>query len=322
MGDGVYQSAITFFMGYLLFQPARFETSNGRGVADRERMGVFVACQTIVVVNTYVMLNSYTWNWLFILIVVISTSLIWVWTGIYTSFTASFQFYKAGAEVYGQLSFWALTLVTVIICLLPRFSIKFLQKNFRPYDIDIIREQVRQGKFKFLDNYEAYVPPKAVASSGTSSSDPEQSAEVTKPVKIHAHAPSMTESQRPIYPPSEVATAHTHNPRSQNGSDGTDVTGQSVDMSRNAQRPSYDRVATELDRPPNMRPSMERSRSSFDRSRQSMDKLRPSIEASRDFTSAAHLARVESSYSQSNYSNPVTPVQSRRMQDITSELRR
>ena len=321
MGDGIYQSAITFFMGYLLFQPARFETSNGRGVADRERMGVFVACQTIVIVNTYVMLNSYLWNWLFIIIVVISTSLIWAWTGIYTSFTASFQFYKAGSEVYGQLSFWALTLVTVVICLLPRFSIKFFQKNFRPYDVDIVREQVRQGKFKYLDNFEAYIPPKAIASSGTSSSDPEQPTEFTKPINKHTRAPSVTESQRPLYPPSEVATSK-HNPRSQNGSDGTDVTGQSTYTPGYQRRPSSDRMDTELDPPPNARPSLEQVRSSFERTRQSMDKLRPSIEASRDFTSAAQLARIESSYSQSQYSSPVTPVQSRRLHDITSDLRR
>jgi phospholipid-translocating ATPase len=42
---------------------------------------------------------------------------------------------------------------------------------------------------------------------------------------------------------------------------------------------------------------MERPRPSYDRMRASMDRVRPSFEASNDFTSAARLARVESSHS-------------------------
>ena len=320
MLDGIYQSAITYFMAYLLFAPARFETSNGRGVADRERMGVFVACQTIVVVNAYVVLNSYLWSWLFLVIVVIVTSLIWVWTGIYSSFTASFQFYKAGAEVYGQLTFWTLTLLTIVICLLPRFAIKFFQKRYRPYDVDIVREQVKKGQFSYLANYESYVPPKATVSPGTSSDEPDAKHQAfDQPSKPHHRAanPSMSESQRPIYPASE--TTNTHNPRSQNGSDGTDTTAQSTDYHTQATSVSPSQQQSEYQQP--KRPSIDRVGSSFERSRQSFDRLRPSIEASRDFTSAAQLARVESSYSVSVYSNPVTPVASRRMHDITSDLK-
>jgi phospholipid-translocating ATPase len=291
MGDGIYQSVICFFMAYMVFAPATFATDDGRGVADTSRMGIYVACATIVVVNTYVLLNTYRWDWLILLVVSISTLLIFFWTGVYSSFKASFQFYKAGAEVYGQLSFWALSLLTIIICLLPRFSVKFFQKNFRPMDIDIIREQVRQGKFKYLDQYEAYVPPSAKANlSGSSSATPEPSPD-HKVVGNNGHgrADSTTESSRPIYPPSEAPTRTTRNPRSQNGSDGTDQTRASMDMSRMS-------VVAPLS-PPTRRPSFGRARTSFERTRQSMDRVRPSFEGSRDFTSAALLTRMESSNS-------------------------
>ena len=239
MFDGVYQSTICFFMAYLLFAPANFETKNGRGVGDRGRMGVFVACATIVVENT--------------------------------------------------------------ICLLPRFSVKFFQKNFRPYDIDIIREQVHQGKFKYLDNYEAYVPPKAIVSPA--SSDAERVSGTQNAVQ--GRPMSMSESQRPMYPPSEAPTGHTRNPASQN-SDGTDATGRSADLpSGQPRHSSPDRARYSLE-PPD-RPSMDRVRSSFDRPRPSYDKLRPSFEGSRDFTSAALLTRVESSHSH-GYSSTATPI--------------
>lgn len=292
MGDGIYQSLICFFMGYLLFAPATPVTENGRGVDDTERMGVYIACATIAVVNTYILMNTYRWDWLMCLIVAISILLIWTWTGIYSSFKSSFQFYKSASEVYGTLNFWALTLIIIVICLLPRFSVKFFQKNYRPLDVDIIREQVRQGKFDYL---EAYIPPKATISASSSDS-PTQPPDYQPTV---AKRPaSIPESQRPIYATSVAATSTTRNPRSQNGSDGTDQTKHSVD----------------LPRPSHKRPSLERVKSSFERSRQSMDRLRPSFEGSRDFTSAALLTRIESSQS-----NPRTPV-SRRRQDITTDL--
>ncbi len=291
MLDGIYQSVICFFMAYLLFSPATPVSHNGLGVGDRPRMGVYVATAAVVVVNTYVLLNTYRWDWLMLLIVAISILLIWFWTGIYSSFTGSYQFYKAGAEVYDQLSFWALTLLVVIICLLPRFTIKTLQKIYRPLDVDIIREQVRQGKFDHLNNYEAYVPPAPATIKSASSSD------MSKPVGKVQPTVNLPDDERPIYPPSEAATGNTHN-RSQNGSGETDYSA--------------------LDQP--ARPSMDRAMPSFDRMRQSMDRIRPSFEASNDFTSAALLTRIESSHSvHSATQSPITPHR-RRRHDITSDL--
>ena len=273
MVDGIYQSLICFFMGYLLFAPASFNSSNGLGVDDRPRMGVYIACAIVVVVNVYVLINTYRWDWLMLLLVLISILLIWFWTGVYTAAAYAAQFYKAAPQVYGQLSFWVLSLVTIFVCLLPRFVAKAAQKIYLPRDVDIIREQVRLGKFDYLDQNETYLPP-AKASSASSS---DISQPVKQPVKDSTR---IAEDERPIYPPSVAATGTTRNPRSQNGSDGTDYTGHRMS----------------LDYPP--RPSFDRPRPSFDRMRGSMDRIRPSYEASPDFTSAALLTRVESSHSQ------------------------
>lgn len=295
MFDGIYQSVICFFMAYLLYRPATALTKTGLGVEDFRRMGVYVACATIFVVNTYVLLNTYRWDWLMVLVTCISILLIWTWTGIYTSFTASDEFYKAAGEVYGTLTFWCLFLLTITVCLLPRFSAKFVQKNYFPLDVDIIREQVRQGKFDHLEQFEAYVPPSAHThpsqSNGTGNAKP-----------IQNQATAMEDDERPIYPPSVAPTGTTHNPRSQNGSDGTDYSRRSGDM------------------PPPRRPSVDRPRPSFERPRPSMDRVRPSYEASNDFTSAALLTRLESSHSH-GASSPATPTQSRRRQDISSDWR-
>ena len=274
MLDGIYQSVICFFMPYLLFASANFVTSSGRNINDNKRIGVYVACTVIAVVNTYILLNTYRWDWLMLLLVAISILLIFFWTGVYTAFASSLQFYKAAPEVYGSLTFWALFLLTISICLMPRFAIKSFQKIFMPRDVDIIREQVRQGKFSYLDKYEAYVPPGKKTSSNASS-------DVEQPIKPEATSKAaLQDDERPIYPPSVAPTGTTHNPRSHNGSDGTDYTGHK----------------NSLDVPPT-RQSLDRPRPSFDRMRESMDRIRPSYEASKDFTSAALLTRVESSHS-------------------------
>jgi phospholipid-translocating ATPase len=288
MLDGVYQSAIAFFMVYLIFSPANFATGDGLDIADLKRMGVFVATIAVFSANLYVLFNTFRWDWIMLLVVIISTLMVWFWTGIYTSFTASAQFYKGGAEVYGSLVFWAVLLCAVIISLLPRFTVKVVQKLYFPLDVDIIREQVRQGKFDYLKDTTAFIPPppEKVASQAGS-----ESPKFSKPTTTLA----QDDDRRPIYPPSVAPTATTHNPRSQNGSNSTDYTfRRSLEGGRN----TFDGTPA-----PAHRMSVDRPRPSYDRARMSMsqDRVRPSFEASNDFTSAALLTRMESSHSRNSY---------------------
>lgn len=289
MIDGMYQSLILFFMTYLEFAPANFVTGNGLNIDDRERFGVYIAPAAIVAINVYILLNTYRWDWLMVLLVVISILLVWFWTGVYSAFTGSEFFYKSAAQAFSQASFWAVTALSVILSLLPRFCIKAAQKIYFPYDVDVIREQVRQGKFDYLE----VVVPEDASTSSTTSSD------LAKPSK-HNHYPSIDEDQRPIYPPSVAPTSTTYNARSQNGSDGTEFTRHRTSN----ERPDSNGRSEPPAEPP-IRPSFDRARPSFDRLRQSMDRCRPSYEASNDFTSAAMLTRLESS-------NSYGPVQSRR----------
>jgi len=345
MLDGLYQSVICFFFGYLNFRPATFNSETGRDINDFQRMGVFVACPAVVIVNSYILLNTYRWDWFLLLVTVISSLLIFFWTGVYTSFTAGFTFQGSGAEVYGALSFWCNFFLTVIVALMPRFAIKSFQKIYMPRDVDIVREQIRQGRFDYLKNVEPdSVSPAAEKVTLDSGSDSETS-------KSRKQAPEMSEDQRPIYPPSvsHTATTHTH---TANGSDSTEYTqhresldrafpfvGGKTDHSKppNLTTPMPPAVTTgdEFDAPTTptpatpsrlrpsfeARPSYDRPRPSYDRVRSSMDRVRPSYEASNDFTSAAYLTRVESSQSGHSRGPAYTHAPSRSRVDITQDLR-
>lgn len=314
MGDGLYQSVVCFWFVYGIFYPAAFNTESGQTINDYQRIGAFIICPAVCVVNLYIMLNTYRWDWFMMLITAISILLVYFWTGVYTSFTTGFTFYKTGAEVFGALSFWACNLLTVILALLPRFVAKAVQKVYFPQDVDIVREQIRQGKFDYLKEVDPLkissaaiaLSPTADAATKKKLNDSTSSSEFSKQggdgaaaaamasrAKRGNSTAAMSEDLRPIYPPSVAATATTHNPRSHNGSDGTDYTGHrsSLDRTTNgaaAGLPAVPSSPFDDGRAP--------PRHSFDRLRSSFDRSRPSFEASRDFTSAAYLSRVESSH--------------------------
>lgn len=314
MVDGLYQSAIVWYMTYELFAPATFNTEDGRDINDSKRIGVYSATAAVIVVNFYVLFNTYRWDWLTVLINAISTLFIFFWTGVYTAGTLGFTFHGAAAEVYGQLSFWAFILYTAILCLLPRFAIKSAQKMFFPRDVDIIREQVRQGKFDYLKHSSALAPPgpdEKDASLGSRSNSDQSK-------KRQPDMSEVSEDLRPMMEGSVApsATSRSHAPA---GSDGTteyaasDIQG----FSRATTRPSTEipPVITE-DLPPATRPPLDRAspsydrpRPSFDRFRSSVDRVRPSFEHATDFTSAANLMRMESS---DYIPSPLTPARDRR----------
>ncbi|KAI2615365.1 phospholipid-translocating P-type ATPase [Hypoxylon sp. NC1633] len=284
MLDGAYQSVIGFFIPYLaVSRSATAVSGNGLDVTDRLRFGAYMLHPSVITINLYILINTYRWDWLTLLIIVISDLLVFFWTGVYTSSTYSAQFYEAAPQVYGEASFWACCIASPIICLAPRYAIKALRKVYWPRDVDIIREQITMGKFKQLEKEE--VKEELVKSSSSGSSESSR-------IRRHKQLASVDEDLRPIYPPSVTGQSVAgHNPRSQNGSDGTNYT---------RHEPSIDVAVSQPADPPSdppVRQSFDRVRPSYDRMRASMDRVRQSYEFTNEFTSAAMLSRFESTHS-------------------------
>ena len=290
MVDGVYQSIMSFFIPFIFVTIGTTAAGNGLDVAERTRLGCYIAHPAIFTINAYILINTYRWDWLMILVVVISDIFIFFWTGVYTSFTYAAGFYQAAPQIYQQLTFWMCLIVTPMVCLLPRIVVKCIQKQRFPYDVDIIREQVKLGQYPDADAAVTgtTTPTEGVEGASAKSSSSSKLSGRSRKAK-HTQYASVDEDRRPIYPPS-IAT---HNTRTQNGSDGTTYIMQSR---QSAELQERDEIGEEPERA-TTRPSIDRCRPSYDRIRRSMDRVRPSFEASNDFTSAARLSRVESSHS-------------------------
>ncbi len=288
MADGLYQSVITFFIPYLVAANTPTITGNGKDVIERQRLGAYIAHPAVITINLYILINTYTWDWLTLLIIALSDLLIFFWSGVYTSSTFAGTFYGTAAQIYSELSFWIVLFLTPLICIAPRYASKALQKVFWPYDVDIIREQVTSGKFdKAAQDGEQDSLNDTKESLSSSSGSSRR--------KHHHPHQSVDEDLRPIYPPSIAATSVAgHGPRSQRGSDGTNYTRHDLSMETPVNQPA------DLPDVP-VRQSIDRVRPSYDRMRASMDRMdrgvRASFEASNDFTSAAMLSRFESTRS-------------------------
>lgn len=155
MLDGLYQSVISFYFPYLVYYRT-FQNPQGLPVDHRFWMGVVCVIISVTACNVYVLLKQFRWDWLSLLIYAISILLVFFWTGIWSSTMNTGEFYKAASQVFGTLELWCVMLISIVLCVLPRFTFDFLRKILAPRDIDIIRERVRMGSY---DEYPAGYDP-------------------------------------------------------------------------------------------------------------------------------------------------------------------
>lgn len=154
MFDGLYQSVVSFFFPYLMYYYS-FQNHEGLAVDHRFWVGVLICSISVTSCNIYVLLQQFRWDWLSLLINALSTLLVFFWTGVWSARYTAGEFYKTGTYLFGTLGFWTCFFISVVICVLPRFSYDFLLRNFKPRDVDIVREQVKAGEFKdYPDSYD------------------------------------------------------------------------------------------------------------------------------------------------------------------------
>ncbi|VEU22623.1 DEKNAAC103439 [Brettanomyces naardenensis] len=160
MLEGMYQSFVVFFFTWFLYWQGVFNNQNGLNVDYRFWLGVYCAHVAVLSCNTFVLFRQYRWDWLTLLFSFLSFAILVFWTGVWTaSVTSSTSFYKAAPECYGTVSFWAILAIGTLCCLLPRIVEDTINQAVFPKDIDIVREQVRKGKFAGLpEDYDPTSP--------------------------------------------------------------------------------------------------------------------------------------------------------------------
>ncbi|KAJ7256227.1 hypothetical protein B0H12DRAFT_1112856 [Mycena haematopus] len=147
MLDGLYQSAVVYFIPYLVWRFGLAVSWNGKGIDSLADFGTTVAVAAILTANTYVGLNMNYWTSLTWITVFGSTIVMMAWIVIFSFFFSS-DFIDEEQVLFGELTFWTTIVVTSLICLAPRFIIKYYTTVYTPRDKDLVREMWVAGDLK------------------------------------------------------------------------------------------------------------------------------------------------------------------------------
>ncbi|KAI0064385.1 phospholipid-translocating P-type ATPase [Artomyces pyxidatus] len=147
MLDGLYQSAVVFFIPYLVWILGPAISWNGKGIESLADFGTTASVAAIFAANTYVGINTRYWTVITWIVIVGSSLVMVLWIVIYSLFE-SFDFVDEVQILYGGITFWATVLISVAIALLPRVLVKFVTSSFWPDDADIVREMWVKGDLK------------------------------------------------------------------------------------------------------------------------------------------------------------------------------
>ncbi|KZV96713.1 phospholipid-translocating P-type ATPase [Exidia glandulosa HHB12029] len=147
MLDGLYQSAVVFFVPWVVYFFSIPASWNGKALDSLADFGTTVAVSAICTVNIYVGMNTKYWTGMTWFVVVGSCIVTFAWVGIYSLFP-SIQFQDEVVVLFGNVQFWTTFALTVVVAIGPRYFIKFVQQAYFPIDRDIVREAWVMGDLK------------------------------------------------------------------------------------------------------------------------------------------------------------------------------
>ncbi|KAK2467632.1 hypothetical protein APHAL10511_000487 [Amanita phalloides] len=147
MTDGLYQSAVIYFIAFCAWWYGSQISSNGLGIESLNEFGTTAAVSGIFAANAYVGLNSYYWTKMTWYGLIKSSVSIVMWIGIYSFFPSSDMMGEVFI-LFGNLQFWTTVLLSVTVALTPRFLVKYVSTVYFPLDKDIVREMWVKGDLK------------------------------------------------------------------------------------------------------------------------------------------------------------------------------
>ena len=147
MGDGLYQSAILFFIPWLCYGAGHSWSSDGKDTNSLYEIGTTIAVAGVFAANLYVGINTRYWTVITWLVYGISTILVYIWIPIYSALSA-FPYYGEADVIYPTFNFWFVVIFTVFCCVGPRWLVLTFRNSYFPRDKEIVREAWVAGDLK------------------------------------------------------------------------------------------------------------------------------------------------------------------------------
>ncbi|GES78958.1 phospholipid-translocating ATPase [Rhizophagus clarus] len=109
---------------------------------DYLEMGTTMAVSCITMANLFTGFNAQCWTIFHFISVYGSIALILLYISVYSLIPFS-DIYGFDFIVFGGGVFWFCVILTVFISMLPRYSLKYYQRNYKPTDVNIIQEIIK-----------------------------------------------------------------------------------------------------------------------------------------------------------------------------------
>ncbi|KAI8873054.1 phospholipid-translocating P-type ATPase, partial [Ramicandelaber brevisporus] len=138
VADALYQSAVCFFVPMFAYISTSSHWS-GRDDLSLDEVGTVIASCIVIVVNTYVSVNSKNWTWMMPTVVALSIIVFFLFTVVYAQLTIS-GVYGVETMMFTTPIYYLVVFTTLFACLLPRMLFKYAKQTFLPNDNDLVRE--------------------------------------------------------------------------------------------------------------------------------------------------------------------------------------
>ncbi|CAE7072861.1 unnamed protein product [Rhizoctonia solani] len=147
MFDGLYQSAVVYFIPYFVWMNPPTLSWTGKGIDSLADFGTTVSVAAIIAANLYVGINTRYWTVLTWIVTIGSSAVLIIWIAVYSQFM-SIDFVDEFEILFGSMNFWGCVLISVSVAITPRFLVKAFTQAYMPLDKDIIREAWVAGDLK------------------------------------------------------------------------------------------------------------------------------------------------------------------------------
>jgi phospholipid-translocating ATPase len=147
MLDGLYQSAVIFFIPYFIYGDGTTWSSSGRDTNDLYDLSSAIAASGVFAANLYVGINTRYWTFIPWIIIPLSTLAVFIWIAIY-SYMANLAYYAVVSIIFPTFHFWATVVFTVMVAVAPHWLLRAIKQSYFPIDKDIIREAWVGGDLK------------------------------------------------------------------------------------------------------------------------------------------------------------------------------
>ncbi|KAL1408534.1 phospholipid transporting ATPase [Vanrija albida] len=147
MLDGLYQSAVIFFIPFLVYWDGTTWSSTGRDTNDLYDLSSAIAAAGVTAANLYVGINLRYWTIIPAIVIPLSILSVYIWIAIWSAWGA-LDYYYVASIIFPTFNYWAAVVFSVMLAVAPRWLFKAFRQSYMPLDRDIIREAWVAGDLK------------------------------------------------------------------------------------------------------------------------------------------------------------------------------